>query len=50
MFGDKLISELKDVLIGVAFKPKVHQVLDIFMVAILEAHCLFLNEDWSRKL
>jgi hypothetical protein len=46
----KVIGELKNVLIRLAFNPKVHQVIDIIVVDIPEAYGLLLSRDWSEKL
>jgi hypothetical protein len=45
-----VIGELKDILICVESNPKVHQVIDIIVVDILEAYNLFLSRDWSQNL
>jgi hypothetical protein len=38
-------GELKDVLIRLAFYPRVHQVIDIVIVDILESYGLLLSRD-----
>jgi hypothetical protein len=44
----KIIGELKNVLIRLSSNPKVHQVIDIIFVKILEVYGLFLSRDWSE--
>ena len=44
------IGELKNVLIRLSSKPKVHQVIDIIVVDILEVYGLLLSRDWSEQL
>jgi hypothetical protein len=46
----KVIGELKDVMIIIASNPKIHQVIDIVVVDILEAYGMLLSRDWSHKL
>ena len=41
----KVIGELKNVLIRLSSNPKVHQVIDIIVVYILEVYGLFLSRD-----
>jgi hypothetical protein len=41
----KVIGELKNVLIRLSSNPKVHQVIDIIVVDILEVYGLFLSRD-----
>jgi hypothetical protein len=38
------------VLIRLSSNPKVHQVIDIIVVDILEVYGLFLSRDWSEHL
>ena len=44
------MGELKDVMIRLASKSKVHQVIDVIVVDILEAYGLILSRDWLAKL
>jgi len=44
------VGELKDVLIRLAYNPKVHQMIDIILVDNLEMHGLLLSRDWSFVL
>ena len=46
----KVLGELKDVMIQLASKYKVHQVIDVIVVYIPEAYGLILSRDWSSKL
>jgi hypothetical protein len=46
----KVMGELKDFMIRLAFDPRVHQVIDIGVVHIPESYDLLLNKDWSAKL
>jgi ribonuclease HI len=46
----KVIGELKNVLIRLSSNPKIHQVIDIIVVDIMEVHGLFLSRDWSEQL
>jgi hypothetical protein len=46
----KVLRELKDVLIRLSYNPKVHQLIDIVIVDILESYGLLLSRDWSEKL
>jgi hypothetical protein len=46
----KVIGELKNVLIRLSSNPKVHQVINIIVVDILEVYDLFFSRDWSEKL
>jgi hypothetical protein len=46
----KVIGELKNVLIILTFNSKIHQVIDIIVVDILEAYGLLLSRDWSENL
>jgi ribonuclease HI len=46
----KVIGELKNVLIRLLSNPKLHQVIDIIVVDILEVYGLFLSKDWSEHL
>jgi hypothetical protein len=46
----KVIGELKNVLIRLLSNPKVHQVIDVIMVDILEVYGMFLSRDWSEQL
>ena len=46
----KVIGELKNVLIRLSSNSKVHQVIDIIVVDILEVYGLFLSRDWSENL
>jgi len=42
----KVINELKDVLIRIESNPKIHHLIDIVVVDILEAYGCVLNRDW----
>jgi len=44
------MGELKDVLIRLASKPSVHQVIDIIVVDIPESYGMLLSRDMSAKL
>ena len=44
------MGELKDVMIRLSSKYKVHQVIDVIVVDILAAYGLILSRDWSAKL
>jgi hypothetical protein len=44
----KVIGELKNVLIRLSSNPKVHQIIDIIIVDILEVYGMFLSRDWSE--
>jgi hypothetical protein len=46
----KVIGELKNVLIILSSKPKVHQIIDIIVMDIPEVYGLFLSRDWSEQL
>ena len=46
----KVIGEHKNVLIRLSSNPKVHQVINIIVVDILEVYGLFLSRDWSEQL
>jgi ribonuclease HI len=45
-----VICELRNVIIRLSSNPKVHQVIDIIVVDILEVYGLFLSRDWSEQL
>jgi hypothetical protein len=45
----KVMGELKDVMIRLASDPRVHQVIDIVVVDILEAYGLLLSMDWYHN-
>jgi hypothetical protein len=44
----KVMGELNNVLIILSSNPKVHQVIDIIVVDILEVYGMFLSRDWSE--
>ena len=46
----KVLGEMNSVLIRLATNPKVHQVIDILVVDILDFYGLILSRDWSEKL
>jgi hypothetical protein len=46
----KVIGELRNVLIRIYFNLKVHQIIHIIVVDILEVYVLFLRRDWSEQL
>ena len=46
----KVMGELKDVLIHLTSNYKVHQIIGIIVVDILEAYGVILTRDWSAKL
>ena len=46
----KVMGELKDVMIRISLNSKVHQVIDVIIVDILEAYGVILSRDWSAKL
>ena len=46
----KVMGELKDVMIRLSPNSKVHQVIDVIVVYILEAYGVILSRDWSAKL
>jgi ribonuclease HI len=46
----KVIGELRNVLIRLSSNPKVHQVIDIIVVDILEVYGMFLSRDWLEQL
>ena len=46
----KVMGELKDVMIRLSSNSKVHQVIDVIVVDILEAYGVILSRDWSTKL
>jgi hypothetical protein len=46
----KVLRELKDVLIFLGSKSKVHQTIDIIVVDIPWAYGVILSRDWSTKL
>jgi hypothetical protein len=46
----KVIGELRNVLIRLSSNPKVHQVISIIVVDILEVYGFFLSRDWSERL
>jgi hypothetical protein len=43
-------GKLKDVLISLAYEPRVHQFIDIVMVDIREIYGLLLRRHWLAKL
>ena len=44
------MGELKDVMIRLYSNSKVHKVIDVIVVDILEAYGVILSRDWSTKL
>lgn len=44
------MGELKDVLIILAPDPSIHQVVDIYVVDILESYRMFLSHDSPAQL
>ena len=44
------MGELKDVMIQLYSNSKVHQVIDVIVVDILEAYGVILSRDWFAKL
>ena len=44
------MGELKDVMIRLSSNSKVHQVINVILVDILEAYGVILSRDWSEKL
>lgn len=46
----KILGELKDVLIHLSSNCKVHQMIEIIFVDILEAYLMILRKYWSAKL
>jgi hypothetical protein len=46
----KVIGELKNVFIRLSSNPKVHQIINIIVIDILEVYGLFLSRDWSEQL
>ena len=44
------MGELKDVLIQLFSNSKVHQVIDVIVVDILEAYGVILSRDWLEKM
>ena len=46
----KVFEELKNVLIRLSSNSKVHQTIDIIVVAIPEAYGVILSRDWLAKM
>ena len=46
----KVMGDLKDVMIRLSSKSKVHQVIDVIVVDVPEAYGVILSRDWSVKL
>ena len=46
----KVFREVKDVRICISSNSKVHQTIDIIVVAIIDAYGVILSRDWSSKL
>ena len=46
----KVIGEMEDVLVHMAYNDKVCQVINIVVVDIPDAYGLVLSRDWSAKL
>jgi hypothetical protein len=46
----KVRGEIKDVMIRLAFDPRIHQVIDIVFVDIPEIYSSLLRRDWFAKL
>ena len=45
-----VMGELKNVMIRLSLNSKVHQVIDVIVVNILEAYGVILSRDWLAKL
>ena len=46
----KVMGELRDVSITLSSKSKVHQIIDIIVVDILESYGSLLSREWYSKL
>ena len=44
------MGEIKDVMIRLSSNSKVHQVIDVIVVDILEVYGVILSRDWSKNL
>jgi hypothetical protein len=47
---EKVLGELKDVMIHLASNSKVHQMIDIIIVDIPKAYSIILRREWSAKI
>lgn len=46
----KLMGEMRDVSVKLASNSKVHHVIDVIVVDILDSYGILLSRDWSLKL
>ena len=44
------MGELKDVIIRLASDPSIHQIVDIYVVEIIESYGILISRYWSTQL